>query len=80
MFALDEVQSTQNTLVQQTTPGDKLQFASHVCLCFVVKNNLGVFFGHVTLKRDIVNPHSLQSVCILVVSLACADIGVCINS
>lgn len=44
MFALDEVQSTQNALVYQPTSRAKLQFASHVCLCFVVKNNSDFFW------------------------------------
>lgn len=37
MLALDEVQGTQNAFVYQTTSRAKLQFASHVCLYFVVK-------------------------------------------
>lgn len=39
MSALDEVQSKQNAFVYQTTSRAKLQFAFHLCLCIVIKNN-----------------------------------------
>lgn len=66
MFALDEVQSTQNALVYQTTSKAKLQFTSCVCSCFVVKDNSEgfFFFGNITFWRDVKSPHIGFSLCV----------------
>lgn len=77
MFTLDEVQSTQNILVYRTTSRAKLQFASHICLCFVVKNNSEGVFSNISLCRDIKSPCIVFIPCISVVLLDCIDIGMC---
>lgn len=80
MFALDEVQSTQNTLVYHTTSRAKLQFASHIRLCFAVKNNSEDVFSNISLCRDMKSPCIGFIPCISVMfldvsTLSCVTVG-----